>query len=178
MILRPAIPEDAEALACLGRDSFVAKFGHLYSAEDLDSFLLDAYAPQVVANEIADPAIAHRLAEDSSGAGLTGFAKVKLPSPHADQSDAAKPLALAQLYTDPARTGEGIGAALLDWTLAHARDLGCDAVQLSVFSENSGAQRFYARYGFVKIAEIHFWVGDTRDDEFLYELRLEGAADS
>ncbi|MEC8178679.1 MAG: GNAT family N-acetyltransferase, partial [Pseudomonadota bacterium] len=65
-----------------------------------------------------------------------------------------------------------IGAALMDWAMAEARERGHDAVQLSVWSENFGAQRFYQRYGFAKIADIDFWVGNHRDDEFLYELRL------
>ena len=30
----------------------------------------------------------------------------------------------------------------------------------------------YQRYGFGKIADIGFWVGEQRDAEFLYELRL------
>ena len=83
-----------------------------------------------------------------------------------------RPVALQQLYTDPARTGQGIGAALMDWALAEARALQADAVQLSVWSENVAAQRFYARYGFAKIADIDFFVGNHRDDEFLLELRL------
>jgi hypothetical protein len=41
-----------------------------------------------------------------------------------------------------------------------------------VWSENRAAQRFYARYGFAKIADIGFMVGSHRDEEFLLELRL------
>jgi diamine N-acetyltransferase len=41
-----------------------------------------------------------------------------------------------------------------------------------VFSENYGAQRFYTRYGFGKIADITFEVGQHIDHEFLYELKL------
>ncbi len=95
-----------------------------------------------------------------------------MPSEFAQHSDAANPLALSQLYTAPGRTGEGIGAALMDWALGQARSLGADAVQLSVWSGNEGAQRFYARYGFAKIADIDFWVGNQRDEEFLFEMRL------
>ena len=58
------------------------------------------------------------------------------------------------------------------WELAEARRWGADAVQLSVFSENFGAQRFYHRYGFTHVADIDFWVGNHRDHEFLYELPL------
>lgn len=171
MILRPATAEDAPTLARLGRESFVAKFGHLYTKDDLSSFLQQVYATPVVASEIADDAQIHRLAEEDGQ--LVGFCKMIYPSLYAEHSDAQNPIALGQLYTDPARTGQGIGARLMDWALAEARTRGCDAIQLSVYSDNEGAQRFYGRYGFNKIADIHFMVGNHRDDEFLYELRLE-----
>lgn len=174
MILRPALPQDAPALAALGRDSFVAAFGHLYRDEDLQAFLEQCYGEDVVAAEIADPALMHCLATDESGA-LAGFCKLRFPSGYAEHSDAARPLSLQQLYTDPARIGQGIGARLMDWALAEARALEADAIQLSVWSGNFAAQRFYARYGFGKIADIEFLVGSHRDEEFLFELRLPEA---
>ncbi len=170
MILRPASSADAPALAALGRDSFRAAFAHLYAPEDLAAFLHGAYADAVVAREIADPRCTHRLAEGEDG--LIGFCKLVHPSPYTAHSDAANPIALGQLYTAPDRTGEGIGAALMDWAEAEARARGHDALQLSVWSENHRAQAFYARYGFAKIADIDFWVGNHRDDEWLLELRL------
>ena len=85
---------------------------------------------------------------------------------------ARQTIELKQLYTDPARTGEGIGAALMDWALAEAATRGADEMQLSVWSGNDGAQRFYARYGFAKVADVHFWVGAQRDDEFLFSRLL------
>lgn len=171
MILRPACPEDIPALAALGRDSFVAAFGHLYRGEDLSAFLVQCYAENAVAQEVADPAHRHCLAVEADGS-LAGFCKLRFPSGYAEHSDAVRPVALQQLYTDPARTGQGVGARLMDWALAEARSLGADAVQLSVWAENFAAQRFYARYGFGKIADIDFYVGSQRDEEFLFELRL------
>ncbi|MFN3990484.1 MAG: GNAT family N-acetyltransferase [Erythrobacter sp.] len=172
MILRDALPRDAEALAELGRASFAATFGHLYDPADLGAFLEQVHAVPVVAGEIANPAIFHQLAADEPGGPLTGYIKLRFPGGYPGHSDALRPLTLAQLYTAPGRSGEGIGAALMDWALAKARALGADAVQLSVWSENFGAQRFYQRYGFKHIADIDFYVGNHRDDEFLYELRL------
>jgi len=172
MILRPASLSDAQNLAQLGRSSFCAAFEHLYRPQDLATFLEQAYSLEAVTAEIADPAITHRLAQDHADGPLTGFVKVKQPSGYQEHSDAANPLGLGQLYCDPARIGEGIGAALMDWALAEARTHQCGAIQLSVWSENYGAQRFYERYGFTKIADIGFWVGEQRDDEFLYELRM------
>lgn len=169
-ILRPASLDDVPQLARLGRESFCAAFEHLYQPDSLERFLQQTYGEAVIAQEVADDAFIHRLARD--GDALVGYIKLRRPSPYAGHSDAANPIGLGQLYTDPARTGEGIGAALTDWAIGEAQRLGHDAIQLSVWSENFGAQRFYARYGFTKIADIDFWVGDHRDDEFLYELRL------
>lgn len=170
MILRPASLDDTESLAALGRDSFVSAFGHIYHPLDLERFLQETYAPEVVAREIAHPDRLHQLAIDEDC--LAGFCKLALSSPYADHSDAQRPIALGQLYTQPDLTGQGIGAALMDWTLGEARARNADAIQLSVYSDNPGAQRFYARYGFAKIADVDFWVGTHRDDEFLFELRL------
>jgi ribosomal protein S18 acetylase RimI-like enzyme len=36
-----------------------------------------------------------------------------------------------------------------------------------VWSENFGAQRFYGRYGFEKVGEYGFRVGNTVDHEFI-----------
>ena len=73
---------------------------------------------------------------------------------------------------DAGASGGGIGAALMDWALAEARTFGADEIQLSVWSGNEGAQRFYQRYGFEKVADIDFWVGQQRDDEFLFARML------
>lgn len=170
MQLRPATLADVPTLAALGRDSFCAKFGHLYRPEDLAAFLEQVYSEATVRAEMTDGMYIHRLA-DEDGA-LVGFCKLRQPSWYAEHSDAVRPIALGQLYTAAERTGQGIGAALMDWALGEARTRGCDAIQLTVWSENVGAQRFYERYGFAKIADVDFWVGNHRDDEFLYELRL------
>ena len=170
MILRPASLDDVPALAKLGRESFCAAFGDLYRSEDLDAFLEQVFTEDGVAGEVAGDACIHRLAEDDDG--LSGYCKMIVRSEYADHSDAGNPILLAQLYTDPAKTGLGIGAALVDWAIAEAKNRGHDAIQLSVWSENYGAQRFYQRYGFKKVADIDFWVGNHRDDEYLYELRM------
>jgi diamine N-acetyltransferase len=170
MLLRPATLADAPALAKLGRASFIAAFGHLYAPHDLASFLDAVHAEAAVAAEIAGDTCTHRLVE--ANGVLVAYCKLRTPSNYAHHSDARNPLELAQLYALPGHTGAGIGAALMQWALGKARAKGCDAIQLSVWSENTGAQRFYARYGFAKIADIDFWVGNTRDDEFLYQLRF------
>jgi len=175
MQLRPATPADLPALARLGRESFVAAFGHLYRTEDLERFLAEYRTEERFAAQLAEPAVLVQLAEDQGqllGYCLIerghGFAERPAPQPR-------RPVFLSQLYCAASATGRGIGAALIAWAIAEARAWGADEIQLSVYSENLGAQRFYRRYGFAKLADIDFWVGNHRDDEFLYGLRLTGA---
>lgn len=173
MELRPATSADVPALARLGRESFVAAFGHLYSEENLNAFLEQVYSEASVREEVEGEECIHRLADD--GTRLLGYVKLRYPSWYIEDSPTgvSNPIALGQLYTQPDLTGQGIGAALMEWAIAEARARGHDAIQLSVWAENFGGQRFYQRYGFAKVADIDFWVGDHRDEEFLYELRLD-----
>ncbi len=170
MIYRPATLEDAPALARLGAKTFVAAFGDLYTPQDLENFLAEVHNPEAVAGEIAGDSCTHRLVED--GGQLVAFCKLRYPTKFGDYTEAKNPIELGQLYALPTHTGHGIGAALMDWALAHAREQGNDAVLLSVYAENFGAQRFYQRHGFAKIADITFKVGEQLDPEFLYELKL------
>lgn len=172
MILRPASLEDVPALATLGRESFCAAFEHLYDPADLASFLAEAYAEDTVAAEVTSAQCLYQLAEIDGN--LAGYCKLRRPSKFAGHSAAANPIELGQLYTDPARTGQGIGAALMDWAMEEAAAGGHDSILLSVYSGNHGAQRFYERYGFSKIADITFRVGEQIDDEYLFEKRLLG----
>lgn len=168
--LRSPTEADIPALSALGCESFVDKFGHMYRPEDLAAFLDGTHSPAAVAGELANPERRYRLAE--IGGALAGYCKLAVPSTLAEHDDARRPIEIKQLYTAPGMTGQGIGAALMDWAQAEARAYRADAVQLSVWSGNEGAQRFYARYGFAKVADITFEVGEQVDEEYLFALRL------
>ena len=173
MELRPATLDDVPALAALGRESFTAAFGHLYDPADLAAFLAEVHDPAAVASEIAGPECRHRLAVAGDGS-LLGYAKLRYPSKLGEVSHAADPLELSQLYCAAEATGQGVGAALMEWALEQAALGGHDALHLSVYSENYGAQRFYERYGFAKTADTTFRVGRQLDAEFLFEKPLTG----
>lgn len=172
MNLRPATPADAGALAELATASFVDAFGDLYRPEDLAAFLAEYRTADKYRAHLADPATLIQLAEVEGR--LAAYCLIVRGQPVEEQAGPrpARPVFLSQLYCGPGMSGHGLGAALMDWAIAESRAWGADAVQLSVFSENFGAQRFYQRYGFRKVADIAFWVGNQRDDEFLYQLGL------
>jgi len=166
MILRPATTADTRALSRLGTDSFVAAFGHLYAEEDLNGFLAETHSPQAIARELSRRDARYCLAETDGG--LAGYCKLVLACGWPEHARGQNPIELKQLYAAPGTTGRGVGTALMAWVLDQARAHGADEIQLSVWNENTGAQRFYARHGFTRLADITFRVGSQTDHEFLF----------
>jgi GNAT superfamily N-acetyltransferase len=56
---------------------------------------------------------------------------------------------LEDVVVAPDRRASGVGSALLEGVIAAARQLGCLRLTLLTDATNTGAQRFYARAGFV-----------------------------
>lgn len=164
---RDGTPADAAAVDALFRASFVATFAHLYAPADLAAFLA-GFTPAAWAAELADPAMAFRLAEDAGVA--VGYAKIgpiMLPV-----SPAGPAMELRQLYLAEAAKGTGVGAALMEWAIAAARARGARELFLSVYVENDRAKRFYARYGFADVGPYRFMVGEQADEDRLMRLVL------
>jgi ribosomal protein S18 acetylase RimI-like enzyme len=91
---------------------------------------------------------------------LAGYCKLPV--------DGLEPTAgeLRQLYVRSAyqnrRLGTRLFEAALEWLETHYSPL-----YIGVWSKNDGAQRFYGRYGFVKVGEYGFPVGKTVDHELI-----------
>jgi diamine N-acetyltransferase len=163
-ILRRAVPADAEALAELGARTFTETFGRLYPPQDLAAFLAEAHAPARVAQDLADPAKAAWLALVEGrpvGYALAGPCDLPHPdvTPHCGE--------LKRLYLLAQHRNAGLGrrlfAAAMDWLQAH----GPRTVWIGVWSENHGAQRFYAREGFERVGDYGFRVGASLDHEYI-----------
>lgn len=170
LTLRPATPDDVPALSRLAIDAFNAKFAHLYSAQDLAAFLSEALEEGPIAAELAKPSNLIQLAETEGR--LVGYCKISLVCGFPRHARGLKAMELKQLYTAAGATGMGIGKVLMDWAMGQFTARGADEVQLSVYSENFGAHRFYERYGFAKVADITFRVGEQLDPEFLFARML------
>ena len=170
LILRQACEADITALSRLATDSFVAKFGHLYSQANLDAFLAESLSEAALAAELANPARVYRLAERDGK--LVGYCKIGLTCGFPEHARGTRVMELKQLYTAADATGGGIGKALMDWAMEQFAAHGADEAQISVYAYNDGAHRFYRRYGFDKVADITFRVGDHIDPEFLFARML------
>lgn len=169
VVYRDATPEDCEALSALMRETFLATFGHLYSAEDVAAFVAASYTPDRQYAEIIDTAMDTRLA--ARGGALVGYAQIgplKLPF---DPGPACA-LELYRLYLREEAQGTGVASVLMDWAMARMRARGAAQAFLGVWSENTRAQKFYARRGFEKVGAYQFPVGAQLDDEWILRAAL------
>ena len=165
-MIRRAVPADAAVLAELGAATFAGTFGHLYSPEDLQAFLEESHSVAAYARTLADPDYALWLAEDEAGRAI-GYAQAgPCGLPHVDVRP--EDGELKRLYVRAGTQNAGTGRALMDAAMAWLLRDGPRTLWVSVWSENFGAQRFYARYGFAFAGEYAFIVGQQRDREFMY----------
>lgn len=167
---RDAVSGDGPELSAMAQRCFTDTFGSLYRASDLATFLDRAFGADGLPSQIDDPDFTIRLALDDGR--IRGFAKLgpnALPFPNHENGSV---LELYQLYVLAQCHGEGVGPALMDWTIATARAGGADTLALTVYVDNHRARAFYARYGFVDVGRYDFPVGDQIDEDRLMVLAL------
>ena len=163
--IRRATLDDAAAAAEIGAATFDETFGHLYPPEDLRTFLAKNHTPESWSRMLADPQRAVWLVEHDDGRKI-GFIVVgacKLPVEKMEASAGE----IQQLYVLSEFHNLRLGARLMDVGLEWLASQGRSPLYIGVWSENYGAHRFYGRYGFSKVGEYGFPVGQTVDREFI-----------
>jgi ribosomal protein S18 acetylase RimI-like enzyme len=148
MLIRPARPEDAAAVAEVHTRSWQAAYEHLLGAERLAA--IDVERRRTVAERsIASGGV--RVAETAGR--VVGFVSI------GDSRDAPDEGELYAIYALPEAWGEGAGPGLMAAALATLRERYATSI-LWVAEDNPRARRFYEREG---------WTldGARKEDELL-----------
>ncbi len=162
MRIRAATLADVDALAQLGRVTFIEAFGHLYSPEDLAAFLEDSHSPAAYRRILeADIVLLAQDGEDLLGYCTGGRCKLPVPSLEPAAGE------IKRVYVRVSAHGRKVGSQLMDRLIAELERREHDPLYVGVWSQNHGAQRLYMRYGFAKVGEYEFPVGKQLDREFI-----------
>jgi diamine N-acetyltransferase len=160
--------EHVPQLQSLMRTVFIETFGHLYPAADLAAYLDTAYAEDQLRAEVSDPWNFWQLVLDASGRPVAYLECVPahLPHPEVRPEDHGE---IERIYVLGSQQGKGLGRKLMNTAIDYLGERYGDAPQwLGVWSQNLRAQALYRSYGFEKIGEYEFPVGETRDHEFIF----------
>jgi ribosomal protein S18 acetylase RimI-like enzyme len=165
IIIRRATPRDAASLARISESTFTETFGHLYPPEDLAEYLRLNCTPDACLKLIEGTKVGVWLAgaEGAEPIGFVTASSCKLPIENREPGAGE----IRQLYVHSSHQNERLGSKLLDVALGWLAEQHFSPLYIGVWSENFGAQRFYGRYGFVKVGEYGFPVGKTIDQEFI-----------
>ena len=137
MLLRPAEPDDAIAVARVHVRSWQAAYRTLLPEDYLDQLRPEDRAQKYDFASL-DPRKPRTIVAAEEGL-IFGFATTA-PSRDPDLPDRGE---LCALYVDPEQCGRGIGVALVSAARAHLFGLGFRNALLWVLADNVRAERFY-----------------------------------
>jgi diamine N-acetyltransferase len=173
--LRKPSLNDLSALAELGRATFVETFGHLYTPDDLQSFLTGVYSEKSVAAELNNPNLHFQiLTQEEEIIGYAKIGPVHVPT----ENPAPGAMELWQLYVSQEFIGQGLGKKLMAWAEEQFSARKATEIYVSVFSENERAIRFYESHGYRKVGEYGFPVGEQIDLEWIMRKAPSSHADT
>jgi diamine N-acetyltransferase len=171
--LRVATPSDAAAVSAIAARTFSDTFAHLYSAEDLNNYLNEAYDVSVIRSELEDPKKYTVLVfPDADSETPCGYAMLHDGSVRTgDDRPPEDYYEVKRVYVDKPYIGKGAGRVLMDHVMEIVKQMDRKITWLGVWENNFHAQKFYQKYGFVETGEHTFMVGAVADRDLLYTLQ-------
>lgn len=172
--IRPASVDDAPQLSRFAARVFNDTFAKDNSRADMEIYAASAFAPDIQAGEIRDPAATILLAEQIHSPGeldLVGYAFLSTGEAPAAISGAS-PIELRRFYVASKWHGRGVAHQLMDATLEMARTRGGRTLWLGVWERNLRAIAFYRKLGFERVGEYTFMLGNDPQTDWLLQRPL------
>lgn len=157
---------DEQALALLGKATFLEAFAGILSGEDILLHCETQHTPDIYRAWLADPRARTWLAEIVPGNAPVGYLVVAPASlPLHDLGDAD--LEVKRIYLLHRVQGAGIGARLMNEATTFAAQTGSKRLLLGVYEKNDRAISFYERFGFTRVGTRRFRVGRNDYDDLI-----------
>lgn len=169
--IRLAKPEDAALLAEIGRKSFFDAFEKhpKMPPEDLAIHINREFGEKIQANELGDTKIVYLIVE--AGGKTAGYAKLHKDS-REETVTGERCLEIARFYLLQEWIGCGVSQKLMQAVLDFAKENDFDTIWLGVWRFNERAQRFYQKWGFEKIGEHIFMLGNDPQNDWVMQRKL------
>jgi ribosomal protein S18 acetylase RimI-like enzyme len=172
--IRRATPADAPALASVAAATFALACPPGTTESNIAIFIDTSLSEQSFEGYLARDS--HRLWLAEEADKPVGYAM----SVHGEPTDsdiqtavAVRPaVELSKIYVCESHHGTGVAKRLMEATIAEAMEAEAASVWLGVNQQNTRANRFYEKQGFVLRGTRFFQVGDSTEADYVRELPL------
>jgi ribosomal protein S18 acetylase RimI-like enzyme len=164
-MIRRATPDDAAALAELAARTFHDTFAEYNKAEDMDSYMSEAYGEARQRAEILDPSRITLV--DDSESTLIAYAQLRLALPEIE---------IGRFYVDRPWHGRRVAQSLMNAVIQLARNLGATRIWLGVWEHNRRAIAFYEKFGFRDCGSQPFLLGTDLQTDRVMEMTISKTA--
>ena len=172
--VRQAVTADVDRLALIGSATFLETFAGVLDGDAIVAHCAAEHSASAYRRYLEGGSAAW-LVEAGTGQAPIGFSllgSTELPGSVSDGSD----IELKRIYTLSRFHGGRIGAELLRHAILHAERQGGRRLLLGVYAGNGRARAFYAKHGFVQIADRRFRVGAHEYDDVVLARKIGGGS--
>ncbi len=162
-------PGNLDDLARISRDTFTEAFEALNNPDDFKHYLETAFSRHQLLSELQDPHTDIYFVY--SGGELVGYFKLNEKESQTDIADKDS-IELERIYVSGAYQGKQIGKWMLERIIEIGHQRRKSYLWLGVWEKNTGAIRFYEKYGFAKFGTHPYYIGKDRQTDWLMRLDL------
>lgn len=162
--IRQATTKDAALIADISRALFYNTFAAHNTPENMELFLREQFTRETLMAEVGAAGNTFLLAYgDGEPAGY-----VRLRENEAQPNT----MEIARIYAATAMIGKGVGKALMQACVALAQEKGKRTIWLGVWEKNEHALKFYTAWGFEKVGEHDFLLGNDVQRDWIMQKKL------
>jgi alanine dehydrogenase len=165
---RAARFEDAPQIAALASAVWVDTYATEGVTPTIAEYVLGEFTPERIGAQLGHAGRRAWIAEEN--AGVVGYADLQLDRA-TPELGSVRQAEILHVYVHERHTRRGLGSRLLQTCCDHAFEAGCEAVWLTVWSENARAHRFYEDSGWEWFGDTEFRLGDVAHANRIYALR-------
>lgn len=167
--IRLGTVDDAELIADISRQSFYETFAGANTKENMDKFLTEQFTKGRLMLEVGRPENIFLLA--FADRQVAGYVKLREDKKKTIPGK-SEGMEIARLYAMKEYVGKGIGKALMQESIAIARQQGKEVIWLCVWEHNQPAIQFYRSWGFEVFGEQDFLLGNDLQRDWMMKKEL------
>ncbi|KJU73939.1 acetyltransferase [Pediococcus damnosus LMG 28219] len=161
--------QDWQRLQQISIETYTDTFEPYNSPEIMDAYLTTAYEPQKLQRELKNPDSSFYFIEKNNE--VAGYLKINL---NGSQTEKMGPdsLEVERIYIRPAFKHQSLETQLIENAEKLAQKYHKSKIWLGVWEHNEPAKHFYAKFGFKRIGQHSFFMGDDEQTDYLMQKVL------